>query len=85
MIVLVPTLELGAQIAMLVYKLFGGSVNSGIPGAAGNMYAYTGPRGLKVFLLSINESAVQAKWVVLPDICSIIKLQKAQAVQRHCL
>ena len=27
-------MELGTQVAMLVYKLFGGSVNSGIPGAA---------------------------------------------------
>ena len=48
LIVLVPTMELGVQEAMLVYKLFGGSVNPGIPGAAANMFAYSGPRGLKV-------------------------------------
>ena len=48
MIVLVPSMELGVQIAMLIYKLFGGSVNPGIPGASANMFAFTGPRGLKV-------------------------------------
>lgn len=48
MIVLVPSMELGVQEAMLIYKLFGGSVNPGIPGASANMFAYTGPRGLKV-------------------------------------
>ena len=48
LIVLVPSMELGVQEAMLVYKLFGGSVNPGIPGAAANMFAYSGPRGLKV-------------------------------------
>jgi len=48
MIVLVPTMELGVQEALLIYKLFGGSVNPGIPGAKANMFAYTGPRGLKV-------------------------------------
>ena len=48
LIVLVPSMELGTQVAMLVYKLFGGSVNAGIPGSSGNMFAYSGPRGLKV-------------------------------------
>lgn len=47
-VVLVPTRELGVQIAMLVYKLFGGSVNPGIPGQAANMFRYAGPKGLKV-------------------------------------
>lgn len=50
MIVLVPSMELGVQEAMLIYKLFGGSVNPGIPGASANMFAYSGPRGLKVRL-----------------------------------
>ena len=44
-----PSLELGVQITMLVYKLFGGNVNAGkVPGDAANMFNYTGPRGLKV-------------------------------------
>ena len=48
LLILVPSMELGVQEAMLIYKLFGGSVNPGIPGASANMFAYTGPRGLKV-------------------------------------
>jgi hypothetical protein len=47
-VIIVPSRELGVQIVLLVYKLFGGSVNAGIPGEASNMFAYTGPRGLKV-------------------------------------
>lgn len=37
-----------AQCVMLIYRLFGGSVNQGVPGQGGNMFDYTGPRGLKV-------------------------------------
>lgn len=37
-----------AQCVMLVYRLFGGSVNQGVPGQGGNMFDYAGPRGLKV-------------------------------------
>jgi hypothetical protein len=44
----VPTRELGVQTAMLLYKLFGGSVHAGIPGDPTNMFAYTGPRGIRV-------------------------------------
>ena len=36
------------QTVMLIYKLFGGSVNSGVPGDPTNMFGYTGPRGVKV-------------------------------------
>lgn len=36
------------QTVMLIYKLFGGSVNSGIPGEPTNMFNYSGPRGVKV-------------------------------------
>lgn len=47
---LVPTRELGVQIALLVYRLFGGNPTAvtGIPGQPGNMFRYTGPRGLQV-------------------------------------
>ena len=48
LIVLVPNRELGVQIALLVYKLFGGSIAQGIPGSRDNMFRYTGPRGLQV-------------------------------------
>lgn len=36
------------QTVMLIYKLFGGSVNFGVPGDPTNMFGYTGPRGIKV-------------------------------------
>jgi hypothetical protein len=47
-LIIVPTRELGVQAVMLVYKLFGGSINPGIPGERANMFRYHGPRGLKV-------------------------------------
>lgn len=46
--IIVPTRELGVQTVMLIYKLFGGAVNSQVPGDAANMFTYQGPRGLKV-------------------------------------
>ena len=46
--IVVPTKELGVQTVMLIYKLFGGSLNSGIPGDPTNMFSYSGPRGIKV-------------------------------------
>ena len=46
--IVVPTKELGVQTVMLIYKLFGGSVNFGVPGDPTNMFGYTGPRGIKV-------------------------------------
>ena len=48
LLIVVPTKELGVQTVMLIYKLFGGSVNSGIPGEPTNMFNYSGPRGVKV-------------------------------------
>ena len=48
LMIVVPTKELGVQTVMLIYKLFGGSVNSGVPGDPTNMFGYTGPRGIKV-------------------------------------
>lgn len=67
LIIIVPTRELGVQIVMLVYKLFGGSVNSGfVPGSSANMFRYSGPRGLIVKgLLSREEAdmAVKARYL----------------------
>ena len=48
LLIVVPTRELGVQLVMLVYRLYGGSVNQGVPGLAGNMFEFQGPRGLKV-------------------------------------
>lgn len=55
LVVVVPTRELGVQLVMLTYKLFGGSVNFGIPGERANMFRYHGPRGLKVRGLLLPE------------------------------
>mmetsp|Transcript_16428 Transcript_16428/g.49215 ORF Transcript_16428/g.49215 Transcript_16428/m.49215 type:complete len:579 (+) Transcript_16428:69-1805(+) len=60
-VILVPTKELGVQTAMLAYKLWGGSVNPGIPGLGGNMYAYSGPRNMKVRGLLDKEEVLLAK------------------------
>lgn len=60
LVVVVPTRELGAQIAMIVYKLFGGSVASGVPGHKENMFRYSGPRGLKVRGLILDDEVDQA-------------------------
>ena len=45
------------QTVMLIYKLFGGSVHSGVPGDPTNMFGYSGPRGIKVSLLHITVHA----------------------------
>ena len=47
-VIVVPTRELGVQIVMLIFRLFGGSFNQGLPGAGANMFTYLGPRGLMV-------------------------------------
>jgi len=47
-LIIVPTRELTIQTVMLTYKLFGGSLNVGVPGDAGNMFNYFGPQGVKV-------------------------------------
>ena len=60
LVVVVPTRELGAQIAMIVYKLFGGSVTHGIPGNKENMFTYSGPRFLKVRGLILDDEVDQA-------------------------
>ena len=54
--VIVPQRELGVQICLLIYKLFGGSLSSRLPGDQANMFTYTGPRGLKVWALAGTNS-----------------------------
>lgn len=47
--IIVPTRDLGVQVTMLMYQLLGGSLNRGhVPGTPGNMFNYSGPRGIKV-------------------------------------
>ncbi|KAL6770738.1 hypothetical protein ACKKBF_B32455 [Auxenochlorella protothecoides x Auxenochlorella symbiontica] len=48
-VIIVPTRDLGVQVTMLMYQLLGGSLNRGhVPGTPGNMFNYSGPRGIKV-------------------------------------
>ena len=55
-----PTLELGVQITLLVYKLFGGNPSSGrVPGDGANMFRYSGPRGAKVPVKDAVCSAIE--------------------------
>lgn len=61
LVVVVPTRELGVQIAMIIFRLFGGSVASdGIPGNKSNMFRYTGPRGLRIKGLILEDEVDQA-------------------------
>ena len=48
LLVLVPTFELGTQVALLVYKLYGGNISTRRPGDPANLFNYMGPRGIKV-------------------------------------
>lgn len=59
-LIIVPTRELGVQAVMLVYKLFGGSINPGVPGERANMFRYKGPRGLKVKGLLLPDEVEMA-------------------------
>lgn len=47
LLILVPTRELGVQIALLVWRLFGGNISSRLPGDSANMFHFNGPRLLK--------------------------------------
>ena len=47
-VIVVPTRELGVQVVMLIFRLFGGSLSLGLPGAGANMFTYLGPRGITV-------------------------------------
>ena len=47
-VIIVPSRELTIQTVMLAYRLFGGNVNVGVPGASDNMFNYKGPQGVKV-------------------------------------
>ncbi len=46
-VVVVPTMELGVQCALTVYKLLGGNLSQRRPGDAANMFTFTGPRNIK--------------------------------------
>ena len=61
LVIVVPTRELGVQVAMIVFRLFGGSLASdGIPGNRSNMFRFNGPRGLRVKGLIMENEVDQA-------------------------
>lgn len=47
-LLLVPTRELGAQLALLAWRLLGGNLARKGPGDPANMFTYEGPRGVEV-------------------------------------
>ncbi|KAG2436757.1 hypothetical protein HXX76_006281 [Chlamydomonas incerta] len=60
-VLVVPTMELGVQVALLAFKLLGGNISSGRPGDAANMFTYFGPKGIKVRGVLTKEEVVMAK------------------------
>ena len=60
-IVIVPTRDLGVQVALLAYRLLGGSMNRGQPGAADNMFAYSGPKSARVRGVLDESEALRAR------------------------
>ncbi|KAG2444058.1 hypothetical protein HYH02_009001 [Chlamydomonas schloesseri] len=60
-VMVVPTMELGVQVALLAFKLLGGNISSGRPGDAANMFTYFGPKGIKVRGVLTKEEVVMAK------------------------
>jgi superfamily II DNA/RNA helicase len=71
-LIVVPTRELGVQIVMLIFKLFGGSINPGIPGERANMFRYNGPRGLRVRGLLVPEEVDMARDRGYIDRCHVV-------------
>lgn len=67
LLVLVPTFELGTQVALLVYKLFGGNISARRPGDPANLFTYTGPRGAKVRGLltdgDVSAAVGEVRWL----------------------
>ncbi|KAJ9525362.1 hypothetical protein QJQ45_003236 [Haematococcus lacustris] len=59
-LVLVPSLELGVQCALLLFKLLGGNISQGQPGDPANLFTYTGPQAIKVRGLLNKEEVAMA-------------------------
>ncbi|GIM16732.1 hypothetical protein Vretimale_19319, partial [Volvox reticuliferus] len=60
-LVVVPTMELGVQVALTAFRLLGGNVSAGRPGDQANMFTYFGPKGIKVRGILNKEEVVMAK------------------------
>lgn len=61
LLIVVPTFELGAQAALLTYRLLGGSISARRPGDPGNMFSYAGPRGIRVRGLLTRDEVEAAR------------------------
>ena len=75
LIVLVPSRELGVQLALLCFKLFGGSISQGVPGQRSNMFRYAGPRGLQVLPLLRRDTlycCCDCSWACRQAACTCI-------------
>lgn len=72
LLVLVPTLELGVQMCMLIFRMFGGNVNVGQPGDKTNIFTFTGPRGLKVRGVLNKEELVMAVGTAYLRHCHVV-------------
>ena len=63
--IVVPSRELGAQMALLLYKLLGGqtsrTLEGFVPGSRQNMFKYRGPKNVKVIGLLSERDVVNAK------------------------
>ena len=71
-VIVVPHRDLGVQITLLVFKLFGGNVSSGTPGDSGNMFSFTGPRGLSVRGCLDKEEVLRAKNAFYLKGCKVV-------------
>ena len=58
-LIVVPTRELGVQIALLVYELVGGNIKKSATERSGkrNMFRYTGPKGVKIACILDDDMA----------------------------
>ena len=84
LLIIVPTRELVVQNVMLIYRILGGNVSTKMPGDAGNIFRYIGPRGIKVkgvfdFDKHVREpdpdTCVAEIVVGTPDELKLLKLQ----------
>ena len=59
--IVVPSRELGAQMALLLYRLLGGSTVSAAPGSKLNMFKYNGPKNVRVIGLLSERDVMNAR------------------------
>ncbi|KAG1655011.1 hypothetical protein FOA52_008831, partial [Chlamydomonas sp. UWO 241] len=60
-IIMVPTMELGVQVCLLAYRIFGNKVSKGLPGDTANLYTYKGTKGITVRGILNKQEVVMAQ------------------------